>query len=57
MRDWSSIKRKGGYKTGRGGSKVLPLQKGGGGVEQVLAMWKVGGGGHKQFWCSFSTGA
>ena len=35
-------------------SEVLPLQKGGGGVEKVLAMLKVG---HNKFLGSFNMGA
>ena len=45
MRDWSSIKGKGGYKMGwGGGSKVLPLQKGGGGGGNRFSHVESGGG-------------
>ena len=49
LRDWSLITgRGGGYKTGGGARKVLPLRKSG--VENILAMLK---GTHKKFWGSF----
>ena len=36
--------RGGGYKTGGGSSKVLPLHKKGGGAQEVVAMLKGAGG-------------
>ena len=42
----------GGLQNGRGvgAREVLPLRRGGGGAQKVLAMLK---GGHKKFWGSF----
>ena len=51
LRDWSLIMgRGGGLQNGRRACEVLPLRKGGGGAENVLAMLK--GGGHKMLWGS-----
>ena len=49
-----------GYKMGGGGGQVKfhPYgKKRGGRAEQVLAILKWGGGGHKRFWGSFIVGA
>ena len=51
IRDWSLITwRAGGLQNGRGQCEVLPLRKGGGGAEKVVAMLM---GVHKKFWDSF----
>ena len=52
VRGWSLITGRGGGATKQegGACEVLPQRKGG--VENVLAMLK-GGGGHKKFWGSF----
>ena len=63
VRDWSLVTREGGgvlnggggggYKTERGASEGLPLQKGRGG--RTCFIYAEGRGGEKKFWGSFSA--